>query len=339
MPAYIQKNILLTPYTTLGIGGFAEYFVEVTNEKELREVVQWAKDKKHPLTILGGGSNVLISDEGVKGLVLRPLFSGITYREEGEFVLVTVGAGVLLDTFIAEVVEKELWGIENLSAIPGTVGATPIQNVGAYGVEVSDVIKHISVFDCVTEKIFEIKKSECMFAYRNSIFKKQEGKKYIILDVTFQLQKKATPQISYKDLALYFQDNFTPTLFEIRNAVIDIRSKKFPNWYVDGTAGSFFKNPIISIHQYIQLQQKYPAIPGYNTENGMVKIALGWILEHVCNLKGYTEGHVGLFKNQALVLVCTKDATAEEVKIFSEKIIQKVFLKTGIVVEREVTII
>ena len=339
MPAYIQRNILLAPYTTLGIGGFAEYFIEVTNEKELLEVVQWAKDGEHTLTVLGGGSNVLISDEGVKGLVLRPLFSDITYREKGESVLVTVGAGVLLDMFIAEVVEKELWGIENLSAIPGTVGATPIQNVGAYGVEVSDVIKYVSVFDIETEKIFEIKKSECMFAYRHSIFKKQEGKKYIILDVTFQLEKKAVPQISYKDIALYFQNNSSPTLSEIRNSIIDIRSKKFPNWHVNGTAGSFFKNPIISEYQYMQVQQKYPAIPGYNTKNGMVKIALGWVLEHVCNLKGYQEGNVGLFSNQALVLVCTKDATADEVKTFSEKIIQNVFSETGIIIEREVTII
>ena len=340
MPSNVQKHVLLAPYTTLGVGGFAEYFVQVHSTQELTEVVSWATSCDLNITILGGGSNVLIADEGISGLVMQPCFTGIHYEDVEEGVtLVRVGAGVLLDALVEDVVSHGLWGLENLSAIPGTVGATPVQNVGAYGVEVKDVIVSVTMCDITTQKIFEIKNEACKFSYRDSIFKREEGKNFCIIEVAFLLHKKASPKISYKDLTTYFLDTTEPTLREIRNAVIEIRSNKFPDWHIVGTAGSFFKNPTIAKDVFMVLQLKYPDIVGYNNEQGDIKISLGWILEHVCKVKGVWEGKVGLFEKQALVLVCERGVTAEEIKNFSEKIIARVYDATGIRIEREVTLL
>lgn len=339
MPPQIRANVPLATFTTLGVGGVAEYFAEVSDIDALQDVIAWAETNDLNVTILGDGSNVLVSDAGVAGLVVRPRFMETVFKENGETVLVEVGAGVSLDTLVEDVVSKNLWGIENLSGIPGTVGATPVQNVGAYGVEVKDIIFSVRVYDRETKKSFEIKNDACAFSYRDSLFKKSGGKKFIITHVTFQLSKKSNPKISYKDLVQYFERNSSPTIREIRNAVIETRSKKFPDWNVVGTAGSFFKNPIITKAHYDELLAEYPDIPRYSTESGDMKVALGWILEHVCNLKGYREGRVGLFEKQALVLVCEKGTRAREIEIFSEKIISFVYERTKIIVEREVTII
>jgi len=331
----IQQNIALAPCTTLGVGGFAEYYVEVRNEQELEQAVSYAETKNIPLTVLGEGSNVLVADEGVKGLVIRPFFTQKIYEETPDGVRADVGAGVTLDDFVADAVSRNLWGVENLSGIPGTVGATPVQNVGAYGVEVSDIIISVRVYNMQTKKFFEIKNSECNFLYRDSRFKKE--KNIIITHVSFLLQKNSQPQISYKDIAEYFSQNTSPALQEIRNAILDIRSKKFPDWTVEGTAGSFFKNPIITQDAYNTLLLEYPDIPGYILDSGEVKVSLGWILDKVCNLKGFREGNIRLYEKQALVLVCKKGISADEIKNFSKKISQKVFEKTKIKIENEVT--
>jgi UDP-N-acetylmuramate dehydrogenase len=338
--AFIQKDVLLAPYTTLGVGGSAEYFAEVRTESDLRDAVLWAEKQGLTVTIFAGGSNVLVSDAGIQGLVLRPMFEDVVYEaEEDGVVRVRVGAGVLLDAFVAETVSRGLWGLENLSAIPGSVGATPVQNVGAYGVEVKDVITSVTVFDCEKKNSYELKNSECDFSYRDSIFKTEAGKKYVITHVTFALSKNAQPKIAYKDLTHFFSEKNNPSLSEIREAIISIRSKKFPDWQVVGTAGSFFKNPIIAQAHFAELVLKYPDIPGYLSDDGKVKVALGWVLDKVCGLKGYTEGEVGLYTEQALVLVCTKGTSAKEVIDFSEKIIAIVFEKTKIKIEREVTML
>lgn len=339
MPSCVSTNVPLAPRTTLGVGGAAEFYAEVSDQATLLSVVRWAKECGHKVTILGEGSNVLVSDSGVRGLVLRPHFTGIECTQEGDMVSCTVGAGVILDDVIEAVVAKDLWGIENLSAIPGTVGATPVQNVGAYGVEVKDVISTVHVFDYTTETFFELTNEACALGYRDSIFKSEKGKNFIITHVTFLLSETPDRKISYADLAQYFEGNETPTLREIRNAIIAIRSRKFPDWKVVGTAGSFFKNPRVTNDVYQTLVQKYHDIPGYITDTGMVKIPLGWVLDKVCGLKGYREGDVGLFEQQALVLVCTKGIAAREVENFSQKIIAHVFEKTGIAIEKEVTCI
>lgn len=339
MPKNIKQNIPLAQHTTLGVGGAAEYFAEVSSIEELQECIAWAKTSAVSVTVLGGGSNVLVSDDGLAGLVLRPQFNEVVYREVNSDVLVTADAGVVLDVLISDLVDKKLWGLENLSAIPGTVGAVPIQNVGAYGVEAKDIVHEVTVYDMDTEKVSTIQNAQCVFGYRDSYFKHNEGRKLIIISVTFCVSKISSPRIEYKDLQELFKDEKFPGLIDIRDAVIHIRSKKFPNWNVIGTAGSFFKNPILEKELYETLLQTYPAMPGYETTNQKIKIPLGWVLDHICNVRGYSEGNVGLFEHQALVLVCTKNATAIEIENFSQKIIERVHALTGIVVEREVTLL
>lgn len=339
MPPGITQNVSLATHTTLGVGGAADYYAPAHTRDELTELVAWARVEGHPITILGGGSNVLVADEGIRGLVIHMCIADIAYRRNGEEVHVTAGAGVALDALIAELAEKNLWGLENLSAIPGTVGAVPVQNVGAYGVEASDVIHSVCVYDITNDIVTTLTNSVCAFAYRDSIFKKEIGKKYIILSVTFIVSESGTPKIAYKDLKTFFEthDSAPVRVLDVRNAVIAIRSKKFPDWHIMGTAGSFFKNPIITQEAYNTLMVKYPEIPGFLTDGGMVKIALGWVLDHVCGMRGVWIGNVGLYEHQALVLVCTKNASAAEVKNFSQKIIDMVLEKTNIIVEREVT--
>ena len=339
IPSIIKQNIPLAPYTTLGVGAQAEYFCEVGTEAELREVVTWAEENKHVVTVLGGGSNVLVRDEGIQGLVLRVCILGATYQVlDDESVCVMVGAGVLLDDLVNELVEKKLWGLENLSAIPGTVGAVPIQNVGAYGVEASEVIMKVTVYDKETNTVHEIDRATCVFGYRDSLFKKEEGKRYIILSVTFIVSTIANPKLAYKDLREIFAEGKVPDIAQVRNAVCKIRAQKFPDYTVIGTAGSFFKNPIITHKEFERLSATYPELPGFPQGEGMIKVSLGWILDKVCNLKGYSEGEVGLYEKQALVLFCTKGIASDDVVSFSEKIIEKVFQKTSIRIEREVTI-
>lgn len=336
----IQNNILLAPLTTFGIGGSADFFVRVGTEDELREAVRYAKERSLRITVLGGGSNMLVSDNGVRGLVIHNCIQGTTYTYEQDIsVRVTVGAGVMLDAFIQELVERGLWGLENLSAIPGTVGATPVQNVGAYGVEVCDCIQHVRVFDTETEAFCEFDNTSCHFGYRDSRFKQPGGERYIVTQVTFILSSTQSQKLSYKDLQSTFGDA-SPTLAEIREAVIRIRSNKFPDWHVLGTAGSFFKNPIIPNAQFDALRITYPLLPGFQQDDGIhTKVPLGFILDKILHLRGVTIDTVGTYEGQALVVVNHGSATCAEVDTFAKGIEEKVFLATGIRIEREVKII
>lgn len=339
MPHYIKTHIPLAPYTTLGVGGSAEFFAEVHTNAELESVVGWAKQAQHTITLLGAGSNVLVRNSGVRGLVLRPIFMDIVHETKGTEVLVTAGAGVLLDTLIAELVSKQFWGLENLSAIPGTVGAVPVQNVGAYGVEAKDLIHTVTVFDTEMMRTRTLSNAECQFGYRDSIFKQKEGASLIILAVTFTVSTYPSPRLTYKDIQSFFRASSAPSLEEIRSAIVQIRSGKFPDWKTVGTAGSFFKNPIIERSLFERLQNEFPQIPGYPCGDTKIKVSLGWILDVVCHLRGYSEGGISLFERQALVLVCEKGTSADAVEKFSQKIIELVFAETGIDIEREVTIL
>ncbi len=336
LPTFITSQVSLAPYTTLGVGGCAEFFAPVQTVLEVQDAVMWAREHGHTITILGEGSNVLVSEEGVRGLTIHLISQRIAYTHEGDTVQVTADAGVILDTLIVELVRKGLWGLENLSAIPGSVGAVPVQNVGAYGVEAKDVIHAVTVFDCESYEIKTLTNAECQFAYRDSLFKKAEEAQYIIIAVTFVVSQVPKPHLTYKDITDYFGSNSTPTLEEARDAIIEIRSKKLPDWHTVGTAGSFFKNPIVTSDVFAQLRARYPELPGFPEQNGDVKISLGWILDKVCHLRGYREGNVGLYEKQALVLVCEKGSTAHEVQQFIENIIMRVEKETGIVIEPEV---
>lgn len=336
MSIEIQTDVALAPHSTLGVGGSASHFVTVRSEAELLEAVVYAQKQSLPLCVLGGGSNVLVADEGIEALVIHMAIQGITEHASNNRVLLSAKAGEVLDDVIAYAVEHGLWGIENLSHIPGTIGAAPVQNVGAYGVEVQDVIASVTVFNTQTLTFEVLDNKACGFAYRDSIFKSPLGKKYIVCEVTFSLSKIAQPLISYRDLALLFGST-EPTLLEIREAVIAIRDKKFPDWHTTGTAGSFFKNPIVTTEKFLELQNNFPELPGFPVDEAQVKISLGWILDKSLNLKGYTNGLVSLYSNQALVLIAEKGARAFDVEKFAEDIAQKVKNKIEISIEWEVT--
>ncbi len=356
----IQENVLLAPYTTFKIGGNARFFAQVSSVAELEEAVAFAKEgsdeTRHlPIFVLGGGSNVLISDNGFDGLVIKNEIMGIV--EEGERII--AGAGENWDNFVRYTVEeKGLNGLENLSAIPGTVGAAPVQNIGAYGVEAKNTIEWVEVYNLTTRKIEKLSNADCRFGYRDSIFK-DERKNNIILRVSFLLSKNGKAMLEYKDLKMFFAGRAdVPSLCEVRDAVIKVRAGKFPDLSKIGTAGSFFKNIVIPRTEYQTLLRKFPTAPAFladpsrkvqgststSSQNSVqeksndpaVKVPTAWVLDKVCNFKGVRRGNIGMFENQALVMVNYGGGTAREVRTFAEEIIFCVKQKTGLTIYPEV---
>ncbi len=334
----IQKKVPLKPFTTFKIGGEARFFCRVKNTDELLEALIFARKEKVPFLILGSGSNILLSDDGFPGLVIKMEITGIKYQKKEKSVEVSVGAGENWDAFVAETVEKNLHGLENLSGIPGTVGAAPVQNIGAYGVEVKDFISWVEVFDTKELKTRHLSKEQCEFEYRSSIFKTPKGKHFAITRVGFLLHTKPNLKLHYRDVAEHFnrKNIAKPSIYEVREAILFIRSGKFPDLNVVGTAGSFFKNPILSKKRFDALIKMYPDMPFFPESYGRVKVPLGWILEHVVGVKGKREGDVASFEKQALVLVNFGNARSHEVYNFARNIEREVKEKTGIDVEWEV---
>jgi UDP-N-acetylmuramate dehydrogenase len=335
----IHEGVSLRDHTTFKLGGPADFFVSVQTLEELKKAVQWAHKRGLPFFILGGGSNVVFPDEGYRGLVIRVELKGVVYKEGQDEVLVIASAGEEWDALVGETVERGLWGLENLSAIPGSVGAVPVQNVGAYGVEAKNIIEWVEVFDTETQKVSRLSVAECAFAYRDSIFKHEEGANFVVLRVAFNLSRMSEPLLSYKDVVTYFEETKQePTLMAIRHAICTIRARKFPKLTEVGTAGSFFKNPIVSSEQAARLKEKYPALPTYDVGES-TKISLAWILDNVLNLKGVCEGNVGTFQEQPLVLVTHTGAFTEELLRFANAVEEKVFAATGVRISPEVNII
>jgi UDP-N-acetylmuramate dehydrogenase len=339
MTSAILENVSLALYTTFKTGGVARYFVPVTTPDELRAAVDFAHAKQLPLFVLGSGSNVLVADGGYNGVVAHMQLRGVTYTDVSETqVEVTAAAGEVFDDVVFETTKRGIWGLENLSAIPGTVGATPVQNVGAYGVEVADSIVSVTVFNRATGGIEILTNAECAFGYRDSCFKHSAGAKYIITAVTFLLSRVPQPQLSYADLAaLQTHEEQMPTT--IREEVMAIRSAKFPDWSIVGTAGSFFKNPVITPEEAERLRIEYPALPLYPTSDALVKVSLGFILDKICGLRGYTKGTVGLYEKQALVLITERGTTTTEILSFADEVRERVFEKTHLSIEREVNLL
>ncbi len=334
----ILENIPLREYTTFKIGGQARYFCRVKSADDLKAALAFALVKQVPFFILGGGSNVLISDAGFYGLVAKIEIGGVEFRERGNEVLVAAGAGENWDDLVCETVKRGLWGIENLSGIPGTVGAAPVQNIGAYGVELGDVLHFVEVCDKKSGRVMKLLNNECKFAYRDSIFKNNEGSQYVIVRVALRLKKDRAPNLTYKDVAEYFSKRGIkkPTLAGVREAIIEIRSRKFPALLKVGTAGSFFKNPIVSEDKCVELKKRFPELPSFPVGKGKIKISLAWILDHVCGFRGLREGDAGVWEHQALVLVNFGNASAREVSELAKKMIDAVKEKTGIDVRPEV---
>lgn len=334
-----ERNVSLSAYTTFRCGGPAEFFVRAGSVDEIRDAVRFAKASELPVFILGGGSNVLVSDRGFSGVVIKIEMKGIRVVEETEdTVLVAAAAGEEWDSFVESMIIKGWGGVENLSFIPGTVGAAPVQNIGAYGVEAKESIVAVEAFDQESESLITFTNEECAFGYRYSKFKTPEGKRYIVTNVTFRLSKHPTANTQYKDIAEYMaKEKITvPSIRDVRTAVISIRKHKLPDVSMIGTAGSFFKNPIIGRDEYTWLQKKYPELPSFSIDSQKVKVPLAWILDKVCGFRGIFRGEAGVYKNQALVLVNFGGATSDDIKKLAEEMTECVKEKTKIVVEREV---
>ncbi|MEX0933724.1 MAG: UDP-N-acetylmuramate dehydrogenase [Candidatus Paceibacterota bacterium] len=349
---FIKENVPLKDFTTMRVGGPARFFVAIESLEELKNAIVFARKKNLPIFILGGGSNIIVSDEGFAGVVIKMEIRGIEIQNYElrikNKVLVTAGAGEDWDNFVGHTVSKNLYGIENLSYIPGTVGATPIQNVGAYGTEVSKTIKEVHVFDIerMKEKVFSNK--DCGFSYRDSIFKKKENNHLVVTHVTFLLKEDGNVNIEYKDVREYFglgselrikNYELEITARDVREAVIAIRKRKLPDPHHIGTVGSYFKNPVLIKEQALKLKRQYPDMPMYPMENYGVKVPLAWILDHVCGLKGAQEGVVGLYENQPLALVHFGGGSTKGLLFFAEKVKCVVKEKTGIEIEEEVVMV
>ncbi|OHA26517.1 MAG: UDP-N-acetylenolpyruvoylglucosamine reductase [Candidatus Taylorbacteria bacterium RIFCSPHIGHO2_02_FULL_46_13] len=333
----VEENVSLASLTTFKIGGPARYFCRVQSLPDLKEAVAFGKKNRLPFLILGGGSNILLPDNGFPGLVVKIDILGLEFKEEMKILEVVAGAGEIWDDLVALSVQKDLWGMENLSGIPGTVGGAPVQNIGAYGMELAKLVEWVEVYDSKTGKVRQLSVRECKFGYRDSLFKKPEGKHLIVVRVAFSLSKTARPELSYKDLKEFFKKkNKDPNLAEIRSAVLSIRSKKFPDLTRVGTAGSFFKNPVVSQSVYEKLQSEHPDLPGFPTGKGHVKLSLAWIIDHICKFKNLRVGDAIVSEKQALVICNDGHARAEDVTALAKSIFHAVKNATGIEIEPEV---
>jgi len=333
----ILENVSLKDLTTFRVGGPARFFCRIAIPEDISEALKFADEKKVPVFILGGGSNIVVDDDGISGLVMKIEIKGLEFKDVPKGVEVVAGAGEEWDGLVKATVEKGLYGLENLSLVPGSVGAAPVQNIGAYGVEAGEAIEWVEVFDMKKRVLKRLSKKECAFGYRDSIFKHTEGKGYVITRVAFLLSSHGRVDISYPDLAKYFSEKGTsPDLKEVRDAVIAIRTAKLPNVATVGTAGSFFKNPIIPSKTYLELKRRFPEMPSYPAGFSHVKVPLAWIIDRVCGLKGYRIGDAGVHDKQALVIVNHGGASARDVRTLAAFIAQNVKEKTGIEIESEV---
>lgn len=336
----INENTSLKNYNTFGIDVSARFFADFSSETELKDLLLHARQNRLPVLILGGGSNILFTGD-FNGLVLYNSITGIETIESNEqYAIILAGAGEQWHNFVVYSINKGLGGIENLSLIPGTVGAAPIQNIGAYGVELKDSFEYLEAVKIADGSLRKFTKAECSFGYRNSVFKNQLKNQYVITRVALRLYKNAVLNTSYGAIASTLTTmNIThPTIASVSEAVIAIRQSKLPDPKKIGNAGSFFKNPEISKEKFESLQAAYPSIPYFRADNGLIKIPAGWLNEQ-CGWKGKISGQTGVHKDQALVLVNYGGATGTEIKKLSEEIQQSVWDKFGIRLETEVNII
>lgn len=337
MPLTVSKNVSLAELTTLKIGGAARFFARATEEGDVAEAFRFAREKDLQIFILGGGSNVLIADEGFDGLVLQIALKGISIVDgDGETVFVTARAGEDWDEFCKFCVEKNLAGVECLSGIPGFTGGTPVQNVGAYGQEVSETIFAVRVFDRKSFSIFEMTNADCNFAYRSSIFNTTARNRFVVLAVTFALKSGGAPKIVYQDLREFFGGG-RPTLSETRDAVLKIRRVK--SMVIDArdantkSAGSFFKNPTVGMSEFSEIESRArflgliaenETIPTFAMGEKRVKIPAAWLIERSGFSKGFVFGRVGLSTNHTLAIVNRGGAAAADVLNLKEEIQSKV---------------
>ncbi len=322
----LSENVPLAPHTSLGVGGNARYFLDALDEHDLAEGLNFAETRGCPTFILGRGSNLVISDAGFDGLVIRMRLRGIRDQTISKTALISVAAGEEWDAFVQYAVERNLGGVEALSGIPGSVGATPIQNVGAYGQEVSEAVETVKVLDRKTMICRHLTCAECGFSYRESIFNGSELNRYIILEVSFRLLQDAAPCLRYEDIRRRLSERDRPTLLDVRKAVLEIRGEK-AMLLKEGdpdcrSAGSFFKNPVLDAASIAAIEEAArtkgsltwgESIPCHKTASGDIKIPAAWLIERAGFFKGYTRGQVAISSRHSLALTNRGNATAVEI--------------------------
>lgn len=336
----ITENQSLKPYNTFGVEVFTRYFSEVVTLTELIDSLKWAEAHQQKILLLNGGSNMLLTKDW-DGLTLRMDLKGIeVISEDKDFIWIKVSAGEVWNDFVRWTLEHDYGGLENLSLIPGKAGTAPIQNIGAYGVEIKDMMTELTAMNIASLQLWKFTNKDCKFGYRDSIFKNQYKNQFIILDVTFRLTK--TNHVLHMDYGAIKDElkelNIAyPTIQDISTAIIHIRTRKLPLPEEIGNSGSFFKNPVIDAIQFEQLKSSFPDIQGH-PQDGKVKVAAGWLIEKA-GWKGKRIGDAGVHRNQALVLVNHGNATGKDIYDLSEKILQDIQDKFGILLEREVNVI
>ncbi len=342
----IRENFSLKNYNTFGIDARARYFSVFSSADELEELLSSGFPDNSSLReipekrlIIGGGSNILFTRD-FDGLVLRNEIGEIEIANEDEHhVYVKAGAGTNWHRFVLYCIERDLAGVENLSLIPGSVGASPMQNIGAYGVEVKDVFHQLEAMHISDRKIVSFSNLDCAFGYRESVFKNKYRDRFVILSVTYRLNKIPRFNTSYGAIEQELERmHAEPSVKNISQAVINIRRSKLPDPKEIGNAGSFFKNPVVSASKFERIKNDYPSVPGYPQHDGSIKLAAGWLIEQ-CGWKGYRDGDAGCHAKQALVLVNYGHASGEEIFELSTRILHSVQEKFGVQLEREVNIV
>lgn len=345
MEIKILENYDLSGLNTFGVKANAKFFVEIKNEDDIKELFSLEVFKNNEKLFMGGGSNILFTKD-FDGIVILNKLKGIEIlKEDSDSVLIKGMGGEIWHDLVLFTVDKRYWGMENLSLVPGTVGATPVQNIGAYGVEIKDVLENVEAYEIESgeKKVFSNK--ECEFGYRESVFKNKLKGKYFISAVTFKLNKEESKNTKYRTLQEHIEKNnlTIKSPKDISDIVIEIRKSKLPDPKVLGNAGSFFKNVFVEKNKLEELKQSYPNIPSFEEDlpaqaGEIIKIPAGWLIEQ-CGWKGKRVGNVGVHEKQALVLVNYGGATGKELKDLSDQIISSVYDKFGITLTREVNLI
>ena len=338
--AQIQEKVNLKTYNTFGIEVYCNYFTEITSVQDFLNLVEEPVYKSSKKLIIGGGSNLLFTKD-FDGLVIKNSLKGISLVSESEDeVIIKASAGEVWNDFVLYCLDKNYAGLENLSLIPGCVGASPMQNIGAYGVEIKEVFEELEAYSMINGERKLFSKSDCEFGYRESVFKRKYKDMFLITSVSFKLKKHAVVNTSYGAIntELTAMNISSPGIKDVSNAVIHIRQSKLPDPKVMGNAGSFFKNPEVTADKYAALKKEFENLVAYPLENGNYKLAAGWMIEQ-CGLKGYEEKGAAVHAKQALVLVNKNQAKGQDVLALSSYVIAEVSTKFGVTLEREVNII
>jgi len=349
MTSDFRKNISISSYTTIGLGGNAKYFAECNSVDSIIDALKFGEENKLRVQVISGGSNIIFADEGFDGIVLKVNIKGMSFEDEKDFIKVKVNAGENWDDFVKQTIDKELAGIECLSGIPGSVGAAPVQNVGAYGQEVKDAIVGLKALDKSTLEIKEFSNKECEFDYRQSRFKSKDIDKFIITEITFRFKKSREPEIKYPELQTFIENNsnldslktLKEKLMEVRNAVLTLRKKKSmvidkddPN---SKSCGSFFMNPLLTKNVFLSIKEKYETIP-YYISGDYFKIPAAWLVEQAGFQKGYRLGGAGISSNHSLAII-NCGGTTRDVLLLAANIESEVFKKFQIKLQKEPVVI